>query len=45
MTVILKQPIGVSSRALCQLTVCMEFRSKSEEEKDTKVVLYKWYSE
>ena len=40
-----KQAISVHEWALCQLTVCYEIRVEVKEEKDTKVVPIKWYSQ
>ena len=35
---LLKQAISAHTLAVCQLTVCFEFQSRSEKEKDTIVV-------
>ena len=40
-----EQAISACERALCQLTVCFEFTVEVTEEKDTKVVPWRWYSE
>ena len=37
-----KQAISARERALCQLTVCFEFQSRSDRRKNTKVVPWKW---
>ena len=38
-----KQAISARERALCQLTVCFEFQSRSDRrKKNTKVVPWKW---
>ena len=42
---VLKQAISAREQALCQLTMCLSFRVEVTEEKDTKVVPWKWYSE
>ena len=39
-----KQAISACERALCQLCV-LSFRVEVTEEKDTKVVPWKWYSD
>ena len=41
----LKQAISAREWALCQLTVCFEFQSRSDRRKGHKVVPCKWYSE
>ena len=40
-----KQAISAHDRPLCQLLYVLNISVEVKEEKDTKVVPYKWYSE
>ena len=40
-----QQSISARERALCQLTVCFEFQSRSDRRKGHKVVPWKWCPE
>ena len=40
-----KQTISARERALCQLTVCFEFQSRSDRRKGHKRCACKWYSD
>ena len=42
---LLKQAISAHEQALCQLTVCFEFQSRSDRRKGHKTVSWKWCSE